>query len=226
MKIYTKTGDHGETGLADGKRYAKSEEIFWLMGEIDELNGWLGLCSEKYKKIFNVGAGLRPARGSQPLAGSDRSPACQRPRLQCLCICTGGQVKLQAMAGRSDLSLRRIQNNLFTVNSILARAHNIKFNSKKETEWLEKEIDKMTEELPDLRNFILPGGSEIVASLHVARAVCRRAERRLFMYQHVTMIKQSSEEFVPYFNRLSDYLFTLARFVNFKMGEREEIWKG
>jgi cob(I)alamin adenosyltransferase len=199
MKIYTKKGDKGETGLADGKRYSKSEEIFWLMGEVDELIAWMGVIQAK----------IQISRSQDP---KDKNPK---------------TLKLENPKNLVNENLKKVQRNLFAINAILARAKNVKFDSKKETEWLEKEIDKMTAELPELRNFILPGESEISAFLHVARAICRRVERRLVMCQHGTMMEQKSvQEILPYFNRLSDYLFTLARLTNFKLGEKEEIWKG
>jgi cob(I)alamin adenosyltransferase len=187
MKIYTKTGDKGETGLADGKRYSKSDDVFQVMGEIDELIAQIGLCVTKLQDI-------------------------KIPRSQI--VISNSKIQISKVV----LDLKRIQRNLFTINSCLAGVKKIEFDSKCETEWLEKEIDEMTEELPELRNFILPGGSEVASSLHVARAVCRRAERRM-------VALKNTKDLTPYINRLSDYLFTLARYVNFKMGRVEEIWK-
>lgn len=186
MKIYTKKGDKGKTFLADGTRHEKSEEIFWLLGEVDELCAQIGFSISVNRYI------------SKSVKQYDS--------------------KIVDEKNLIIENLKRIQRDLFTINSILARAKNIKFDAEKETELLEKEIDKMTAELPELKNFILPGGSELSANFHVARAICRRVERRL--------TQGNLKEFISYFNRLSDYLFTLARFVNFKMGEKEEIWKG
>lgn len=114
--------------------------------------------------------------------------------------------------------LKRIQTNLLVIGSGLAgsKAQRLKGT---EVKRLEKLIDKLTEELPPLKNFIYPLGG-----LQVARAVCRRAERRVVSYQ-LTVDNKSIKPVVKYLNRLSDALFTMARWVNFKMGIEEEIWK-
>lgn len=124
--------------------------------------------------------------------------------------------------GENFPSLKKIQNNLFAINAILAKAKNIKFNVKRETELLERKIDKMERELPTLKNFILPGGHGLSSILHITRTVCRRAERTLVRRQHVNPMV---DKFIPYFNRLSDYFFTLARQVNLQREIKETIWK-
>ncbi len=210
MKIYTKTGDSGETGLSDGMRYRKSDDVFWLIGDIDELCAWIGACEAKFRNSKLESRNKFKIQKSKKIQTMDSQMRKQSgTELDVICE-----------------SLHRICEDLFTVNSVLARAKNIKFDSKRETEWLEGEIDKMTLELPELRNFILPGGSEIASFLHLARAVCRRVERRFVMFQYGNMIEQKrTKEILPFFNRLSDYFFTLVRFSNFKMGKKEEIWK-
>ena len=86
----------------------------------------------------------------------------------------------------------------------------------------EELIDEMTNQLPELSNFILPGGGKTGAMLHLARTVCRRVERRIIaLLQEVAVEK----EIIMYFNRLSDLLFTMSRFVNFQEGEKELVWK-
>lgn len=117
-------------------------------------------------------------------------------------------------------AIREVQRNLFTINSILAGAK-LGF-SKTKTVNLEKEIDKIEGSLPVLKNFILYGGTTTASHLYYARAICRRAERAL-----VSLSKQSAvdSKLLAYLNRLSDYLFILARKVNFDQGVKEEIWQ-
>ncbi len=177
MHVYTRKGDRGQTRLADGTSHGKNEDIFEVIGTIDELNSWLGMCITHINK--------RKSEDPKTL-------------------------KTKAINNQ----LVEIQNNLFSINSILARAKKIKFDVKRETKNLEREIDKMEKELPVLRNFILPGGHALAAILHICRTVCRRAELRL-----------TASEFTPYVNRLSDYLFTLARWVNYAFGVEEKIWR-
>ena len=116
--------------------------------------------------------------------------------------------------------LEAIQSDLFTVGAIAAGA-NTSFNSKKEVKNIEETIDDYENLLPKLRNFILPGGSLQSAYLHNARSLVRKLERDL-----VALNSPSVMEFSPYLNRLSDLLFVMARFVNFKLGIKETIWKG
>jgi len=115
--------------------------------------------------------------------------------------------------------LEDIQKDLMTISSILAGA-DLKLPSTK-TKKLEKEIDRLDKILPPLKYFILPGGSETGAKLHFARALVRRAERSLVSLE----IKNYKVEILAYMNRLSDYLFMLARFANFQDGTREVEWK-
>ena len=95
--------------------------------------------------------------------------------------------------------------------------------SKKDTLKLEEMTDSLLKELPTLRNFVLPGGSETGARLQLARAVCRRAERRLLTASRASPL---NPELLPFFNRLSSYLFNLSRAVNKKAGKKETVWKG
>lgn len=152
MKIYTKTGDKGETSLWGGKRVRKNNKIIEAIGSIDELIAWLGL-----------------------------------------------------------LKLTKIQNDLMVINSSLAGVRGKGLGAR--VEELEKEIDQMQKKLPVLTNFILPQNN-----IHIVRAVCRRAERR------ITGI-QVDRNIGKYVNRLSDYLFVLARWTDWKKGKKELIWK-
>lgn len=179
MKIYTRTGDSGETGLFDGTRVPKSDPRVSTYGEVDELNAWLGL----------------------------------------------------ARSGSSDAQLRemleRIQRDLFALgarladpaNRIAARVTKAAVTAE-DIARLEGWIDLLEAELSPLRRFILAGGSATAAALHVARTVCRRAER--------AMVGLGPEAFEPdlltYVNRLSDLLFVMARAANRRAGIAETEW--
>lgn len=123
-------------------------------------------------------------------------------------------------------TLEFIQNKLFEIGSHLATDQSKKrivnqSCSENDVEVLEKEIDRMQKELPELKNFILPGGCQIASYTHIARTVCRRAERRMNVLLPQVDVQKQVLIFV---NRLSDYLFVLARYVNQKMGHDETIW--
>lgn len=128
---------------------------------------------------------------------------------------------------KKDLS--KVSSTLFSLGSDLAapletpQKIQIKRISETEVVWLEKKIDEYTDALPPLKNFILPGGTSAAAHLHMARAVCRRAERLCVSLNEVSSINKVAVRFL---NRLSDYLFTAARFANFKAGAEEIIWRG
>jgi cob(I)alamin adenosyltransferase len=175
MKIYTRTGDDGSTGLFSGGRVAKTHPRIEACGAVDELNSHLG-----------VAVSCHPA---DPVADA----------------------------------LRRVQNDLFALGADLSTGGEAA-SCLRETAvgWLEQQIDLMTAELEPLRNFILPGGSPAAAQIHVARAVSRRAERRVITLADQDKIAPSA---VIYLNRLSDYLFTLARYENHLRGVAEPIWK-
>lgn len=123
--------------------------------------------------------------------------------------------------------LIKIQNNLFTIGSNLALSPekaNLKIPEIKEENiiFLEKEIDKISKHLPEMRNFVLPGGNKIISLCHICRTVCRRAERKIVsLYEQ----EQINEIILKYLNRLSDYLFILARKFNKDLQVKEEIWK-
>lgn len=178
MKIYTRTGDAGETSLFDGTRVSKSDARVDAYGEIDEVNAYLGL-----------------ARASKPDADIDE------PLLQ-------------------------IQRDLFALGARLADpASRIAARVKKaavsdaDVTRLETLIDRFEGELPPLTRFILAGGAPAGAALHVARTVCRRAERRI-----VSLQPAADALIVRYINRLSDLLFVFARVVNRRAGIPETEW--
>ncbi len=186
MKIYTKGGDQGETGLFSGERVAKCNERIDAYGTIDELNSVLGVSSAAL-------ASALPAGQEQVLA-----------------------------------ELRRIQSELLHVGSWLATTPGASARGRlreitpEMSQALEAAIDRMQADLPPLTGFLLPGGQVGAAWLHVARTVCRRAER--------CIVKLGSPEDVPvsailvYVNRLSDFLFVLARHCNRVLGAGDELW--
>jgi len=177
FKIYTKSGDQGETGLFGGKRLPKSHLRIESYGTVDELNSWIGLVRDltDYPKTEGV--------------------------------------------------LEHIQNRLFTVGSNLAsdpsKAMNVPKILLSDIELLEKEIDRMEADLPPLKAFILPGGHPTVSNIHIARCVCRRAERSVV---GLGLIDEVPDVILQYLNRLSDYLFVLARWVGMRLDAKEIKW--
>ena len=178
MKIYTRTGDTGETALFDNSRVSKADPRVDAYGEVDELNAWLG-----YIRSMGVGPEL-------------------------------------------DTDLVHIQRDLFAVGAQLADpaerlADRVTkaFISDIDVARLEVLIDRLEQEVPPLTRFILAGGVQAGASMHVARTVCRRAERRI-----VALRPAPDLLLVRYMNRLSDLLFVLARVVNHRAGQPETEW--
>ena len=181
MKIYTKTGDTGQTGLFGGGRVPKDDLRVEAYGDVDELNAVLGMAR---------------------------------------CI---------EMMPRIDEVLVPIQRDLFAIGALLATPDRDRMASHLEkarideariTE-LEHAIDDGEAELEPLRAFIIPGGTPKAAALHVARTVCRRAERHVVRLQHDVELPPLA---IIYLNRLSDLLFTLARLANHRAGAGEVTW--
>lgn len=170
MKIYTKTGDKGLTSLYDCSRVSKSSKLIDLLGDIDELNSFIGIID-------------------------------------------------------SQFFLKEIQIWLFDLGTIIANP-NKKFNfdiNLEFTKILEKEIDMMTSNLPKLSNFILPSGN-----IHLSRAIARRCERKLVKLldkYKSTLGNHIDDNCLIFMNRLSDYLFTLARYDSYMKNEIENIYK-
>jgi cob(I)alamin adenosyltransferase len=181
MKIYTKTGDNGTTGLYGGKRVAKHSIRVEAYGTIDELNAYIGLILAK-QPDENIKKSLEKLNNLLFIAGSDAATPIDSDK---------------------KMKIDRINN-----DDIL---------------WLEHEIDGYTQQLPEIKYFILSGGTETAALLHIARTVCRRAERRL---TELASQENTGEFIVKFFNRLSDFLFTAARYVNYKAGIEETKWSG
>ncbi len=177
MKIYTKTGDDGTTGLIGNKRVKKSNPRIASYGMVDELNASLGIIlSSKLGKDIRV-------------------------------------------------LLTRIQNDLFVVGADLANP-NLENKSNRVTpqmvSYLEKEIDRLEEKLSPITYFILPGGDLIASHVHLARAICRRAETNMV---HLTESEHVNNECLIYMNRLSDLLFVLARTINKRKKISDVAWK-
>jgi cob(I)alamin adenosyltransferase len=179
MKIYTKTGDTGKTGLFGGGRVRKDSVRVDAYGEVDELNATLGLA------------------------------------------------RTLSMPTDLEALLHRLQDQLFTVGAVLATPAGTKASAHIPTlkpEWvtdMEKAIDTFETELSPMTHFILPGGSQGAAALHLARTVCRRAERRV-----VAAVREGEapQEVVVFLNRLSDLLFTMARVANHRVGVEDVKW--
>ncbi|MCS7027977.1 MAG: cob(I)yrinic acid a,c-diamide adenosyltransferase [Bacteroidia bacterium] len=178
MKIYTKTGDQGKTGLIGGTRVLKSDIRIESYGTVDELNSYIGwiLSFEEIKPQYTL--------------------------------------------------LREVQDRLFTIGSLLAAdPEGVKMLLpdlfEEDIKMLETAIDKLSEEIPPMKHFVLPGGSQINGLIHVARCVCRRAERWVVALHQEHPVNPL---ILQYLNRLSDYLFVLARWVNCKYSIKEIPW--
>lgn len=180
MKIYTRTGDKGDTGLFGGGRVSKAHPRVEAYGEVDELNATIGF-----------------ARAIEPM-----------PRV--------------------DEVLVPVQRDLFAIGALLATPDRERMQKHLEKasidgrriEELERAIDQGDAELEPLKSFIVPGGTPKAAALHVARTVCRRAERRVIALED----EDIPDVVVIYLNRLSDLLFTLARVANKRAGAGEVTW--
>ncbi|MGE0789377.1 MAG: cob(I)yrinic acid a,c-diamide adenosyltransferase [Sandaracinaceae bacterium] len=179
MKIYTKTGDDGETGLFGGARVMKDAERVWVYGEVDELNSAIGvarlhpideereaLLATIQSTLFNLGAELGSKEGKDP-------------------------------------GVPRIED--------------------EDVEELERAIDAAETELAPLKTFVLPGGAPAAAHLHVARTICRRAERRAVSLARTESVRPVV---IRYVNRLSDLLFVLARLANHRANVPDVPWEG
>ena len=178
MKIYTKTGDKGQTSLIGGTRVPKFHLRIETYGTVDELNSYIGL------------------------------------------------VGCQEIETHHQKLLKEIQDRLFTIGASLAAdpeksKMEIPDLHDSDVTLLETEIDAMNEALPPLKHFVLPGGNSVVAYCHLARCVCRRAERLTVELAENSFV---DERVTVYLNRLSDYLFVLARKLNLDFGTEENIW--
>ncbi len=171
-RIYTRTGDAGDTGRADGVRVGKDDVSIQAQGDIDELNSFIGLLASKN--------------------------------------------------GDSDLAalIDHIQHDLFNVGAELSVSQ--QYITGSDVSFLEQQLDHYNAQLPPLKEFILPAGGEAASLCHVARAVCRRAERSLVARNRQQPV---GAELLAYVNRLSDLLFVLARVLTRNAGEKEVYWR-
>ncbi|MBI3991786.1 MAG: cob(I)yrinic acid a,c-diamide adenosyltransferase [Candidatus Lambdaproteobacteria bacterium] len=185
-KVYTRSGDRGNTALVGGRKVPKDHLRVEAYGTLDELNAQLGLV--RWANALKARDGRRDA---------------------------------------FDRILGMIQQRLFDLGAELAThpddsyAGQIKVQAA-DVSWLETVIDRMNAELPALDSFILPGGGQVHAHLHVARTVCRRAERVI-----VALAREEAmgDQVLPYVNRLSDALFVFGRWVAATLGEEETLWQ-
>ena len=179
FRIYTKTGDKGETSLIGGIRVSKDHLRIECYGTVDELNSYIGLIIDSMQNK------------------------------------------------NASSTLYEIQDRLFTIGSVLASDPDkskmkIPDLHESDVELLENEMDKMDASLPELKSFILPGGSIVASHCHVALCICRRAER---LVVHLNTESAIPEMIIRYLNRLSDYLFMFARKSVHDAGGLEIIWK-
>lgn len=179
MKIYTKTGDKGQTSLLGGTRVEKFDERIEAYGTVDELNSFMGLLCD-HIAFPEIGEIIREVQHHLFLIGSHLANDAEHSHFQLPALETG-------LIGK-----------------------------------LEDSIDQMEKELPALKNFILPGGHPANSTAHIARCVCRRAERRVV---ELHRIHAQDESIIQFLNRLSDWLFVLSRLITLRTGSEEIIWK-
>lgn len=184
MKIYTKTGDKGETSLYGGTRVSKAAARVESYGTLDELNAFIGLAKAEI---------------------SDEKVLSQLQKIQFDLFTVGSEAatptdKMFLANGKSRLDL------LISEEEIIELEH-----------WM----DDFDAELEPLKFFILPSGGKAAATIHVCRTVCRRAERSMVFLRETEEVRP---ELIKYLNRLSDYLFVLARYISKISGEKEDFW--
>ncbi len=178
VKIYTKTGDKGETSLSDGTRVSKRHPRITAFNNLDEVNSMIGIA-----RSLNPGT-------------------------------------------RIDKILKQIQEDLFVLGSDLAtpkpaEKRLIPRIKEEHVKFLERAIDACEDKLPPLKNFILPGGTLLASTIHMARALSRRAERKII---DITQAEELDPQILAYANRLSDCLFVLARLANFEASVEDTPW--
>lgn len=170
--IYTKTGDRGETSLANGQRVTKTDTRIEAYGTVDELNSWIGA-------------------------------------LRCALPDGGWRTE-------TDARLAVVQNRLFNLGAALSEAPG-EWIAESDVQRIEGWIDAMQAEVPKQHAFLLPAGTEAVCRCHICRTVCRRAERCM-------IAAKADDPELRFINRLSDYLYVLARYIACKNGEKEAEW--
>jgi len=183
-KIYTRTGDQGDTGLADGSRISKTSLRIEVMGTFDELNSAIGLV------IAHIPQEIKDLN------------------------------KIQGQEATAKILLQ-IQHDLFDIGGEICIPGNLTISERRVTR-LEQQLDTLNENLPWLKEFILPGGNIPAASCHMARSICRRAERLLVNLSEQEAINPAS---LAYINRLSDLLFVIARTLARSSNGEEIFWQ-
>ena len=185
-KVYTRTGDAGETGLVGGQRVAKDHVRIEAYGDVDELNATIGGCREAIKN------------------------------------CIDGHTELSEVSN----ILHRIQHELFNTGTILATmpediTTDLPCITEVDIQRLEDEMDRFNADLSSLDSFVLAGGSKANIWFHMARNICRRAERR-----SISLSRECELDplIIKYLNRLSDELFVYSRWVNYAIGCAEVTW--
>ena len=183
-RIYTRTGDRGDTGLFGGQRVGKDDVRVQAYGDVDELNSVLGLAL---------------------IHAHDSDLARLVTRIQHELFSLGADLATPESAGE--------RHGAITISRMISER----------VAALEADIDRLEAGLPELTQFILPGGSGMAGWLHLARTVCRRAERKCVRVAHS---ETSNPEIVRYLNRLSDLLFVMARAANARAGVADVVWRG
>jgi cob(I)alamin adenosyltransferase len=184
LKIYTKTGDKGETSLYGGKRVRKDNMRVEAYGAVDETNAYIGFA----RAAIHEGS-------------------------------SGSREVLNFI----DSVLEPVQHKLFAIGANLAGSDDSKYLVEEaDLEFLEKSIDKMDEQVQPIKAFILPFGTDLSSRLHLARVMSRNAERRIVALSQTEPVNPN---LLAYANRLSDFLFTLARFANKAQGTPDVVWR-
>ena len=173
-RIYTRTGDDGTTGLANGERVDKTDPRVGAFGDVDETNSALGLLLTE-----------------------------------------------QGLPTAVSASLARIQHELFEIGAELSLP-GYRQIAGEHVARLEQDLDALNDELPPLKEFVLPGGTRAAAVCHLARTVCRRAERSAWA---ASKVQELNPELLRYLNRLSDLLFVMARYLARQNGGEETLWR-
>ncbi len=185
MKIYTKTGDKGQTSLIGGIRKSKKDQLFEILGGLDELNSSISLFKESILAIKSHDTNTRTI-------------------IKELIITQNVLFEIGAFVANPKQKIATTEYLLELVSS------------------LELTVDNLDQELPELKNFILPGGSMSSAYGHYSRSVCRRVERAVVRYRPSKSSRY--KHIIIYINRLSDFLFVCARYCNFVLRRKDVLW--
>ena len=209
MKVYTRTGDDGTTGLFGAGRVSKSHPRIAAYGTVDEANACLGLAR----------SAIAQALAARHVGESRRIGERVEGRPPALPDSEGLRV------AEADALLARLQNELFVLGGDLSApretAYPVPRVEPHHVTAIEADIDRLTADLPPLKHFVLPGGTPAAATVHLARTVTRRAER---LTVDLAALEGVSSDALHYLNRLSDLLFTLSRWLTHDAGAPEPVW--